>query len=139
MPLDDRKIESLGEKLQGSIPEIAFAYIFGSSVKVTVKKNSDIDIAVYLLPETKTIEVVGRILGAVEEVLPGEQIDLVILNDAGAIISMEVLKGRLLFVRNHLRNLHAGYYSLTCRMAEDQMAWMKKQLKYRGHEVQWSD
>ena len=139
MTLDSRTIELLGEKLQKSIQEIAFAYLFGSSVKGPVKSNSDIDIAIYLLPETKTIELIGRILGAVEEVLPGEQIDLVILNDAGIIISMEVLKGRLLFVRDHLEDLHSGYYSLTCRMYEDQMAWMKKQLKYRGHEVQWSD
>lgn len=139
MLLDNGHIKRLSEKLEGSTHEIMFAYLFGSSVNGTTKSNSDIDIAVYLTPETKTIELIAHIIGAVEEVLPLQQIDLTILNDAGIIISMEALKGRLLFVREDARDIHAGYYSLTCRIFEDQMAWMKKQLKYRGYEVQWSD
>jgi len=32
---------------------------------------------------------------------------------------------------------YAAWYSLTCREYEDAIAWMKKQLIYRGYEVQW--
>jgi len=139
MYIDDKQIKSLSRKLKENIPEILFAYLFGSFISGTVKTDSDIDIAVYLAPGKKTFETISHILGVIEDILPLRQIDMVLLNDAGIIISMEALKGKLLLVREDAWDFYTGYYALTCRVYEDHMFWMKKQLKYRGYEVQWND
>ena len=52
---------------------------------------------------------------------------------------MEVLKGKILFIRESSIDDHAEFYSLTCRIYEDQITWMQKQLKYREYEVQWNN
>jgi len=139
MYLNHSQIKRLSKKLKGNIPEILFAYLFGSSVSGTIKNESDIDLAVYLAPGKKTFDTIARIFGVMEDQFPSQQIDIVLLNDSGIIISMEVLKGKLLFVREDAWDIYSGYYSLTCRNFEDHMIWIKKQLKYRGYEVQWSD
>lgn len=139
MQLTDSRIEKLSEKLKIDIPEIKFAYLFGSSVTGKSRENSDVDIGIYLNAGTKSFELISRILTSIEDIIPEFQIDLTVLNDAGVIISMEALKGKLLFVREHSEDFHAGFYTLTCRKYEDHMVWMKKQLKYRGHEVYWDD
>lgn len=139
MHLAKHQINVLSAKLKEGVPEIRFAYLFGSSVSGTYKTTSDIDIAVYLDEEVNKLDVVSRIISIAEEVLSQRLIDLIILNDAGVIIAMEVLKGRLLYIRNDSEGFHSGFYTLTCRKYEDHMIMMKKQLKYRGHEVQWGD
>jgi len=139
MHLTRQQLNNLSARLKEGVPEIRFAYLFGSSVSGTNKTTSDIDIAIYLDEEVNKLDVVSRIISIAEEILPQHLIDLVILNDAGVVISMEVLKGRLLFIRNDSEDFHAGFYTLTCRKYEDHMILLKKQLKYRGHEVQWGD
>lgn len=139
MHLTRQQLNDLGAKLKEGVPEIRFAYLFGSSASGKNKETSDIDIAVYLDDEIKKIDVISNIIGIAEKVLPQHLIDLIILNDAGVIISMEVLKGLLLFIRDDSNDLHAGFYTNTCRKYEDHIILLKKQLKYRGHEVQWCD
>jgi len=132
-------IKRLAEKLENGFPQIAFAYIFGSAATGELSYSSDVDVAVFLNPVVRTPELIAGIVGTVEDVVPGHPCDLLILNDAGKLISMEVLKGKILFVRESSIDDHAEFYSITCRMYEDQIAWMKKQLKYRGYEVQWDN
>lgn len=139
MTPDKIQLKLLGEKLEFNFPEILFAYLFGSQASGKSKQESDVDIAVYLLHGTKSLALVSRILSVIEEVVKQKEVDLTILNDAGVILSMEVIKGKLLFVRQDALDIHAEYYSLTCREFEDHTAWMEKQLKYRGYEVQWGD
>ncbi len=139
MQLNDEKIKQLAKKLKMQFPQIAFAYLFGSIISEQVSESSDLDLAVFLKPDTKTPELITSIIGLVEMEIPEFPCDLLILNDAGKLIAMEVLKGKILFIRDTCQDDHAGFYSITCRMFEDQQAWMKKQLKYRGHEVQWNN
>ena len=137
MRLAEEKIKELANKLKISFPQILFAYLFGSASEGKLSASSDIDVAVYLQKGMKSAELIAGIIGTVEEVMEEYSCDLLILNDAGTLIAMETLKGKILFIRESSRDDHAEFYSLTCRMFEDQTAWMKKQLKYRGHEIQW--
>jgi hypothetical protein len=49
------------------------------------------------------------------------------------ILRFEALKGKLLFIRDDKMEEYAHFYSLTCREYEDTMAWMQRQLAYRGY------
>jgi len=124
-------INKLANHLKQTVPEINFAFIFGSSSEGSIKKYSDVDIAVYLNTEI-TVELILKIITAVETIT-GANCDLNILNTASEILRFEVLKGKLLFVRNSSIDNYAKFYSLTCREYEDKMAWMNKQMTLRGY------
>ena len=87
--------------------------------------------------DTKRALLIPRIIGVVETVTQGVSCDLTLLNTAGVQLAFEALTGRELFIRNEAMDQYAAWYSLTCREYEDAIAWMKKQLIYRGYEVQW--
>jgi len=44
-----------------------------------------------------------------------------------------------LWLHKECVQLYVDFYTRTCRIREDRDYWMKKQLKYRGYDVQWSD
>jgi hypothetical protein len=48
------------------------------------------------------------------------------------ILAFEALRGR-----DEYMNDYIDFYTLTCRRYEDEIYRMKKQLEYRGYEVQW--
>ena len=137
MSVTNQQIRHLAQRLEANFPEIYFACLFGTANKGELSDDSDIDIAVYLKQDSKTIRLIAGIIGEVEDIIPNHYCDLTILNDAGKLIALEALKGKIIFIRKEARNLYAEFYSLTCRMYEYQQAWIKKQLKYRGYEVQW--
>ena len=139
MQISNEQIQQLSGRLETNFPEIYFAYIFGSAIQGKLSLNSDIDIAIYIKPGFKTVKLIAGIIGNVEDTIPGHRCDLTILNDAGKLIAMEAIKGKILFIKKEAIDCHAEFYSQTCRMFEDQLAWMKKQLKYRGYEVQWDN
>lgn len=133
----------LTEKLK-TLPEIAFVYLFGSAQNGTIKKGSDLDIAVYLVRKEKNndeeTELRLKILRLLESAVPGfDNFDVVVLNETSTILGMQALQGKLLFVKPEFENLHAEFYSFTCRKFEYDSFWMKKQLEYRGYEVQWDN
>ena len=118
-------------KILEQIIEIDFALIFGSAQKGEVKGSSDIDIGVYLNTHITT-NLLLKIIEKVENYTHC-RCDVSILNTASEILRFEALKGKLLFVRKNKIDDYALFYSLTCREYEDKIAWMKKQLSYRGY------
>jgi len=122
-------IEILAEELKTKIPEIDFAFLFGSYANGTQGPDSDLDIAVYLNTEM-SLDLITRSIATIETTT-GKRCDLCILNKASEILRFEVLKGILMFVREGKTEAYAHFYSLTCREYEDQMAWMNKQLRLR--------
>ncbi|MDY0120606.1 MAG: nucleotidyltransferase domain-containing protein [Sulfurimonas sp.] len=64
-----------------TMPEIEFAYLFGSYAKGTQHEKSDIDIAVYIKEEYNSFDTKLKIHHALEISLYKE-IDLVVLNNA---------------------------------------------------------
>ena len=139
MQLSGDIIKKLAKKMELEFPQVAFSYIFGSAAQGKLSENSDIDIAVFLKPDNRSPELISGIIGAIEEVITEYPCDLLILNEAGELIAMEALKGDIIFVRDSSLDDYAEFFSLTCRKYEDRQAWMKKQLKYRGYEVQWDN
>ncbi len=122
------------QKLAGNLKtilEIDFALLFGSAQSGLLKNNSDIDIAVYL-NTLLTPELMLSIVKSVEKTV-SLNCDLTVLNTASEILRFEALKGRVLFVRDNKIEEYAGFYSLTCREYEDTMAWMQRQMAYRGY------
>ncbi len=79
--------------------DVAFAFLFGSSVKGKVRKEGDIDVAVYFWPEKeleweefgKTFDGEARIGLDLEKLLKKE-VDLVVLNRARAILADEIVR-----------------------------------------------
>ncbi len=139
MRINDTQIQQLTSDLKSKFPEISFAYLFGSASDKDIDQPSDIDMAVYLNWKSPSTKLIADIIGTTEQIFPGLKCDLTILNNAGCLIAMEALKGKILFIREEARPIHADFYSYTCRTFEDETAWMKKQLQYRGYEVQWSN
>lgn len=125
--------------LRKQFPEILFAYIFGSAKEGNIRLGGDVDIAVWVDEKARRIDLIPKIVGLVEKNTAGAPCDLVFLNDAGDQLAFSVLQGKILFIRNEVRELHSSFYSQTCREYEDTIAWMKKQLQYRGYEVQWNN
>ena len=133
------KHKELTKALQ-KFEEIAFATIFGSSQDEIVNDGSDIDIAVYFIKSEKELELRLQIIAELEKIIPSfSNYDLVVLNFANSILAMQAIQGKLLFVNDEYKNLYASFYSQTCRQYEDDSYWMKKQLEYRGYEVQWNN
>lgn len=78
---------------------IIFAYIFGSYARNSIKKDSDIDLAIYL-DDSIDSDTYLTIKMDLSQSLKRE-VDLVILNDAPPLLKYEIYKNNiLLFTRN---------------------------------------
>jgi predicted nucleotidyltransferase len=131
-------IQRLAQIVRENFPDIAFAYLFGSSQEGIVKDGSDIDIAVYYKGDDIFIrfrieEQLAKIIGTE---IPIDIVELQKTNNT--VLAFEALRGKLLFVRDECMNEYIDFYTRTCRQHEDEVYWMKKQLEYRGYEVQWN-
>jgi predicted nucleotidyltransferase len=79
--------------------DIAFAFFFGSATKGRIRKDGDIDIAVYFKPEKdiewevrdRTYEGERRI-GLDMERLFRKEVDLIVLNRARAVLADEIIR-----------------------------------------------
>ena len=136
MKPENLNINKLAKRLKEKFPEIVFAFLYGSSKDGKIRKGSDVDLAIYIHDVTDIIKLISRILKFIESETSSD-CDLNILNDAEPLLAMEALQGTLLFVREKDMDIYADFYSLTCRLYEDHIFWTKKQLEYRGYEVQW--
>ena len=131
-------VHRLAAGLEQDFPEVLFAYLFGSSKAGVIRQGGDVDVAVWIHENADKIDLIPRIVALVESITDGNPCDLVFLNGAGEQLAFEALQGHILFIRKEARDVHAAFYSQTCREYEDHIAWMKKQLQYRNYEVQWS-
>ncbi len=137
LPHQTISIPDLTFILEQQFPEVLFAFIFGSAQDGIIREGGDVDIAVWIDSPKIKMELIPRLTGMIESVTQGSSCDLILFNDAGSQLAFEGLQGRLLFVRDTAIELYSGFYSLTCREYEDALFWMKRQLQYRGYEVQW--
>ena len=97
-----------------SLPEINFAYLFGTLAKGKLLPLSDIDVAIYCREDTDINEKKLEILGKLMEILQTEEIDLVILNRAPLPLRMKILENKKVIVDNDPFLRHS-YESLTMR------------------------
>lgn len=86
-----------------SIPEVVFAYLFGSHATGRAHAESDVDIAVHLggrrvSDRTKILE---KLIVSLSSAVASHRLDLVILDDAPVVLRQQVLRhGKLLFCRD---------------------------------------
>jgi len=132
-------VHRLAAALKQEFPQILFAYLFGSSKAGVIRQGGDIDVAVWIQDKTQKIDLIPRVVTLVESITDGHPCDLIFLNSAGEQLAFEALQGQVLFIRKEARDVHAAFYSQTCREYEYHIAWMKRQLQYRNYEVQWSN
>jgi len=99
-------------------PEVAFALVFGSRARGRHRPDSDLDLAVYLDP---SLDRKGRfrVLADLASRMPLDPpTDLVVLNDAPALLGHQALMGRRLFIRDG--RAWERYFVRTLAAAEDE-------------------
>jgi predicted nucleotidyltransferase len=99
-----------------SMPDILFAYLFGSFGKGKHFPLSDVDIAVYLKEPSDIQEKKMEILGTLIDILETDEIDLVVLNSAALALRMKILESKKVvvdrepFLRHHYESLTMREY-----------------------------
>ena len=126
-------------KLLETVPEIQFALLFGSAKTGIIKEGSDVDLGICLRKAHSELDIMLKISALLEDNLPGIRFDIVNLHKASPILRFEALQGEVIFLPDDNIDSYSDFYSKTCAEYEDQVFWMKKQLQYRGYEVQWSN
>lgn len=98
------------------LPEVRFAYVFGSAAAGRLGPESDYDVAVDAgrrLETEEVFELSGRLEGVV-----GRPVDVVDLSRAGPILKMQVLRyGKLILCRD--RRAHIDFQMYTPSQYED--------------------
>lgn len=122
-------VNKLSAAIEKSCPEIIFAFLYGSAKDGFVKKGSDVDVALFLKHQKPKLKFLSKIIGTIEENIPGPNADVGILNNAEPVYRFEALKGKLLFCRD--KEKYLNFFSLTCREYEDQIADYERQYFYR--------
>ena len=91
---------------------VTAVWSFGSAKDGIVAPGSDLDIAV-LFSSLPNIEQLAELRADLQDVFDFDSIDLLILNSAGIISSMEAVSGKTLFCSD--RNKRAEFVSLVAR------------------------
>jgi hypothetical protein len=90
------KIDNIRELL-AYLPEVEFAYLFGSQVSGSAEVLSDIDIGVYVDMQENRLLYRLKLLERMQCLVGHVPVDLVVLNDAPPVLKYEVIKyGRVL-------------------------------------------
>ena len=94
-------LDALRRVLEGE-PGVAFALVFGSSARGRARADSDVDVAIELIPDAaRDVRAIGA-LGARLQSAAGRRVDLVLLDEAPAPLAYRVFRdGRLLVERDH--------------------------------------
>ena len=120
--------------------DIAFAFLFGSAAKGKVRKEGDMDIAIYFWPEkdiewedfNKTYKGETKIGLDLERLLKKE-VDLVILNRTRAVLADEIVrKGKPIIIKN--RGIFLDFLCIVSDEAEYMRSWLETFYKERRVE-----
>ena len=117
--------------------DIAFSFLFGSAAKGRVRKEGDVDIAVYFRPE-KDIEweVFGKIyegesrIGLDVERLLKKEVDLIVLNRARAVLADEIIRrGKPIIIKD--KGIFMDFLCIISDEAEYVREWIVSSYKER--------
>jgi predicted nucleotidyltransferase len=98
------------------LPDLRFAYVFGSAARGELGSHSDYDVAVDAGRALDVTEIL-RLSGRLESVV-GRKVDLVDLNSAGPVLKMQILQNGQLNSRRDRRAL-AEFQMYTPSQYED--------------------
>jgi len=125
------KMLKILEQYFNDTKEIAFAFLFGSGTRNNMRRESDIDIAVYFRPERdlewedfnrryKSENIIALDL----ERLLKKEVDLIVLNRAKAILADEILrKGYPIVIKD--RGIFLEFFCIISDEAEDMRNWLE--------------
>ena len=94
--------------------DVLFAYLFGGLSRGEPKPLSDVDIAVYLSENAKSVQVKCDIIEKLVDILNTDAVDVIILNQSSLSLSMNVLKNNRVLV-DKKPFLRHSYQSLIMR------------------------
>lgn len=95
--------------------DIRLAFLIGSFAKGTARKDSDVDVAVLFSPYKdvqNALELKERL-----SLLLKKDVDMVVLNVAGPVIKMQVLKSGILLHSN--KNAYENFFTVTVNEYDD--------------------
>jgi len=117
--------------------DIVFAFLFGSAAKGKIRREGDVDIAVYFWPEkdiewevlNKTYKGESRIGLDLERLLKKE-VDLVVLNRTRAVLADEIVrKGKPIIIKD--RGIFMDFLCIVSDEAEYVRDWLGTYYKER--------
>ena len=125
-PMSKRIDWNQTKQIWETTPNVIAVWAFGSAKGGQVGTDSDVDIAV-LMESSPTLDERLELLSRLQGALQVEEIDLVVLNEANAIVRFEAISGQSLFCRDLARR--AEFASLTAREYEDEIAFWQRALQ----------
>ena len=101
-------VDELSTTIQNNMPDVYFAYLFGSAKDGVIPVEGDIDIAVYMNDQKKSDwDAISNVIDTIETFLQYKaECDLTILNQTNIYLRYECLKGYCLFVRPQYKDLY---------------------------------
>ena len=141
MPAVENRILAIMRTYFDQRDDIAFAFLFGSSALGKIRKEGDIDVAVYFWPEEglewenvkKRYPGESRIALDLERLLRKE-IDLIVLNRAKAVLADEAIrKGKPIVVKD--RELFLDFLCVISDEAEQMREWIETSYRERHLEA----
>lgn len=111
--MNDKLVSILKEKLNPIFLQekyIAVAFLFGSHTQEEANKNSDIDLAILLMPNTEiSVDDLLNLEVKITKALNTEHYDLVIANKASIVMQFRILKGMAFFIANE--RVYTDFYA----------------------------
>ena len=136
----DNKLQQLLKDYFNQREDIAFAFLFGSAAKSKVRKEGDVDIAIYFYPEkdiewedfNKTYKGESKIGLDLERLLKKE-VDLVVLNRTRAVLADEIVrKGKPIIIKD--RGIFMDFLCVVSDEAEYVRGWLEASYQERKFE-----
>lgn len=134
------KLQELLKDYFSKRKDVAFAFLFGSATTGKIRKEGDVDIAVYFYPEKdieweefkKTYKGESKIGLDLERLLKKE-VDLIVLNRTRAVIADEIVrKGKPIIIRD--RGIFMDFLCIVSDEAEYMRDWLESFYKEKRFE-----
>ena len=134
----NRKMLELLKDYFGGRMDVSFAFLFGSATRGKIRREGDVDIAVYFWPEkdieweafNKTYKGESRIGLDLERLLK-KDVDLVVLNRARAVLADEIVrKGKPIIIKD--RGILIDFFCIISDEAEYVRDWFETYYKERS-------
>lgn len=120
--------------LLSAIPQVKFAYLFGSHARGDLGLLSDLDVGVYIDARLCAFRYRLRLMEILCRELGTDRVDLVILNDSSPVLQYEVIRHGWVLKEDRKRRIPfeartLGQYLDTEHLRRTQQAYLKEQFR----------